>query len=141
MPIYEFVCQSCHNEFEKIQSFSDPSAPACPNCNSVDVERQMGLPAIHFKGSGWYINDSKKATKESANGTSKNGADKETKTDSKSEGEGATSGVKESAGASASSRQMAQANPAASPAKAARRQPIRRRFAAGAALPVAQSPA
>lgn len=103
MPIYEFVCQSCNNEFEKIQSFSDPSVPACPNCNSVNVERQMGRPAIHFKGSGWYINDSKKANKESANGLSSNGADKEKKTDGASDGEGAKSDVKESAGASASS--------------------------------------
>lgn len=103
MPIYEFVCQSCNNEFEKIQSFSDPSVPVCPNCSGADVERQMGRPAIHFKGSGWYINDSKKANKGSANGKSKNGADKEKKTTGKSDGEGAKSGAKETAGASSSS--------------------------------------
>jgi hypothetical protein len=42
----------------------------------------MGKPAIHFKGSGWYITDSKKSSdaKSGANGTSKesNGAGKET---------------------------------------------------------------
>ncbi len=103
MPIYEFVCQSCNSEFEKIQSFSDSSAPACPNCSSVNVERQMGRPAIHFKGSGWYINDSKKANKESANGLSTNGADKEKKTDGAPEGEGSKGVVKEGAGASAAS--------------------------------------
>jgi len=59
MPIYEFVCGECGYEFEKIQSFS-ASTPVCVSCGSDNVERQMGKPAIHFKGSGWYINDSKK---------------------------------------------------------------------------------
>ncbi len=102
MPIYEFVCQSCANEFERIQSFSDSSTPACPNCSSANVERQLGKPAIHFKGSGWYINDSKKAAKESANGQSKSGTDKSTP--SKTDGEGAGSAAKETAGASSSSK-------------------------------------
>lgn len=61
MPIYEFVCQSCENEFERIQSFSDNSVSVCIKCQSTQVVRRMGRPAIHFKGSGWYINDSKKS--------------------------------------------------------------------------------
>ncbi|HRJ40603.1 MAG: zinc ribbon domain-containing protein [Caldilineaceae bacterium] len=61
MPIYEFVCGECGHEFEKILSFSATTAPACVNCGTDNVARQMGRPAIHFKGSGWYINDSKKA--------------------------------------------------------------------------------
>ena len=68
MPIYEFECSSCGNQFELLRSFSETTAPNCPTCNSDHVERQMGRPAIHFKGSGWYINDSKKASKTSANG-------------------------------------------------------------------------
>ena len=75
MPIYEFVCQTCDNNFEKIQSFSDTAASSCPNCDSQDVARQMSRPAIHFKGSGWYITDSKKADKQSANGKSENGSE------------------------------------------------------------------
>ncbi|RLT38891.1 MAG: zinc ribbon domain-containing protein [Chloroflexi bacterium] len=59
MPIYEFVCGDCGYEFEKIQSFS-ASTPVCASCGADNVARQMGKPAIHFKGSGWYINDSKK---------------------------------------------------------------------------------
>jgi len=71
MPIYEFACQDCGHEFEKIQSFSDSSTPACPNCQGVHVQRRLSAPAIHFKGSGWYINDSKSAGKTGASG--KNG--------------------------------------------------------------------
>ncbi|MBX3013880.1 MAG: zinc ribbon domain-containing protein [Caldilineaceae bacterium] len=70
MPIYEFVCRNCHHEFEQILSFSATSMPNCPNCSSSEVERRVGRPAIHFKGSGWYITDSK-ASKDSANATTK----------------------------------------------------------------------
>ncbi len=66
MPIYEFACQDCGHEFEQIQSFSDSSTPACPNCQGRHVQRRLSPPAIHFKGSGWYITDSKNAGKSSA---------------------------------------------------------------------------
>ncbi len=76
MPIYEFVCESCGHEFEQILAFSATKMPSCPACQSEQVHRQMSRPAIHFKGSGWYINDSKVASKGSANGPDKekNGA-------------------------------------------------------------------
>jgi putative FmdB family regulatory protein len=66
MPIYEFGCADCGHEFEKIQSFSDTSTPACPRCQSVRVQRRLSPPAIHFKGSGWYVTDSKNGNKSSA---------------------------------------------------------------------------
>lgn len=74
MPIYEFSCLDCGNEFERIQSFSDSSLPTCPVCHSHRVQRRLSPPAIHFKGSGWYITDSKNAAKTGANG--KSAADK-----------------------------------------------------------------
>jgi putative FmdB family regulatory protein len=115
MPIYEFVCQGCGNEFERLQSFSDASTPLCPNCQSVQVRRRLSPPAIHFKGSGWYVTDSKNgakngkstagaATKESettgAPATEKDATKEPIKSEStKGEGaksEGAPSAVKES---------------------------------------------
>lgn len=68
MPIYEFVCGECGHEFEKILSFT-ASTPVCANCGADNVARQMGKPAIHFKGSGWYINDSKKGSEKKGNNT------------------------------------------------------------------------
>ncbi|RIK41828.1 MAG: hypothetical protein DCC55_10705 [Chloroflexi bacterium] len=116
MPIYEFVCQECGNEFEKLQSFSDTSTPLCPACQSVQVRRRLSPPAIHFKGSGWYITDSKNGAKNgraSTGGAAKEGeatsatasdgnkADsakgEPAKSDSTAKSEGATPPVKASA--------------------------------------------
>lgn len=72
MPIYEFVCRECGSEFEQLMSFSAHGHPPCPACASQHVSRKIGRPAIHFKGSGWYVTDSK-GSKQSANG----GGDKE----------------------------------------------------------------
>lgn len=74
MPIYEFLCRNCGDEFEQILPFS-AQTPHCPKCKSVQVERRVGRPAIHFKGSGWYITDSK-AGKDSANGSGNKATDK-----------------------------------------------------------------
>jgi putative FmdB family regulatory protein len=70
MPIYEYECMTCGATFEKRQSFSDTAVADCPNGHS-DTRRLISAPAIVFKGSGFYINDSKTASKQSANGTSK----------------------------------------------------------------------
>jgi putative FmdB family regulatory protein len=72
VPIYEFVCESCSNEFEQIRSFSESRMPTCPQCGSAHVGRRMSRPAIHFKGSGWYITDSKKSS-DNKGGDGKNG--------------------------------------------------------------------
>jgi putative FmdB family regulatory protein len=81
MPIYEFICQSCGNEFEHIQSFSDTSVPGCAKCGSAQVVRRMGRPAIHFKGSGWYITDSKKSANPAASPVSEGKAAGESKSE------------------------------------------------------------
>lgn len=85
MPIYEFECHSCGNQFELLRSFSETSAPNCPTCEGDHVERRLGRPAIHFKGSGWYINDSKKAAKSSANGSESAGTEGAKKSEASSD--------------------------------------------------------
>ncbi len=84
MPIYEFSCDSCGHEFEKIVSFSATDTPDCPACESDAVTRLLGKPAIHFKGSGWYITDSKKSNGKAStsNGETSDSSDKSTKTES-----------------------------------------------------------
>jgi len=99
MPIYEFVCESCGHEFEQILAFSATKMPNCPSCQSEEVRRQMSRPAIHFKGSGWYINDSKVASKVSANGVDK---EKDGSSEGSSSEASPSGGASESNGAAAS---------------------------------------
>lgn len=56
MPLYEYECTKCKRRFERIERFSGPHLKKCPQCGAP-VERQIALPAIQFKGSGWYVTD------------------------------------------------------------------------------------
>lgn len=44
MPIYEYKCQKCGNEFEALVRKSDE--PACPSCKSTELERQISKPVV-----------------------------------------------------------------------------------------------
>ena len=57
MPIYEYQCRKCKHRFERIQQFSDPPIKKCPQCRGGRVEKLLSSPAVHFKGSGWYVTD------------------------------------------------------------------------------------
>jgi len=60
MPLYEYHCNQCHVDFEVRRSFSDTGAPACPVCHdNAHVTRKFSAPAIVFKGSGFYVTDSR----------------------------------------------------------------------------------
>lgn len=107
MPLYELDCKDCGNQYERLVSFSATVLPACPACGSVDINRLLGKPAIHFKGSGWYITDSKKedekkkaaAQKANSNGTDKpTGSEPDSEPDSepKSESESESDNVSKS---------------------------------------------
>ncbi len=60
MPRYEYECDECGVRFERIQSFSAEPLTECPEC-SGHVHRRIGPVGIVFKGSGFYVNDSKKS--------------------------------------------------------------------------------
>src|SRR5262245_58452893 len=80
MPLYEYECESCGRRFERIQKFSDPPVETCPHCGAGPVKRLISSPAIHFKGSGWYINDyARKDTKETKDSKDAKEGAKETK--------------------------------------------------------------
>jgi putative FmdB family regulatory protein len=57
MPLYEYRCEACHHQFERIQRFSDDPVSVCPACGAGPVVKLISSPAIQFKGSGWYITD------------------------------------------------------------------------------------
>ena len=60
MPYYDYLCADCSHTFEAFQSMSDPSLKTCPECKADDLRRLIGGgTGIIFKGSGFYVNDSK----------------------------------------------------------------------------------
>jgi len=53
MPLYEYQCKSCNNNFELRQKFSDPPASSCPACGG-EVEKLISQSGFSLKGQGWY---------------------------------------------------------------------------------------
>ena len=83
MPIYEYKCDVCGHEFEKLLHFSERDVPLntpCPNrildsyqdpqCFDCDgkVHLKMSLGSFHLKGSGWYKDGYGKGKQESKKG-------------------------------------------------------------------------
>ncbi len=64
MPTYTYRCSNCGVSFDRIQKFTDKPLTRCPECKGK-VNRVPQASAVVFKGSGWYINDSKGASKSS----------------------------------------------------------------------------
>jgi putative FmdB family regulatory protein len=64
MPIYEYLCESCGHRFDVRQNFADDPLTECTECGAP-VRRVLHPAGVIFKGSGWYINDSRKSPSDS----------------------------------------------------------------------------
>ena len=53
MPIYEYRCKKCSNEFEIVQKITDEPATECPDCGGK-IERLVSATSFSLKGGGWY---------------------------------------------------------------------------------------
>ena len=58
MPIYEYKCNTCSFQFELRRNFGDDGSAPCPVC-SAEGRRIFSPVPIIFKGSGFYITDSR----------------------------------------------------------------------------------
>ncbi len=59
MPVYDYRCLEC-GDFEFTQSIKEDSLKECPTCGQKITRLISSNVGIIFKGSGFYINDSKK---------------------------------------------------------------------------------
>jgi putative FmdB family regulatory protein len=84
LPIYEYECTSCPSRFELKQGFHDNDPVCCPRCGAKARRRFSSVPII-FKGSGFYVTDSRSSQSStlSANSTE----DAKSTSDTKSDGE------------------------------------------------------
>jgi len=63
MPIYEYRCQSCGHELEKLQRLSDAVLSECPACGKAKLRRLISAAGFRLKGAGWYETDFKSGDK------------------------------------------------------------------------------
>lgn len=107
MPLYTYRCKECEHEFDIRQSFSEDALTDCPNCEQAALRKVINQVGVVFRGTGFYVNDSKSNNPAAPGGKSKpeNGA-----SDSK---ESASSSSSESDNGSSESK-------SAEPAKAAK---------------------
>lgn len=67
MPTYDYECTKCGNSFETFQSMSDAPLVKCPTCAKNGLKRLIGGGlGVIFKGSGFYVTDSRNGGKQSA---------------------------------------------------------------------------
>ena len=97
MPLYDYRCHQCGETFEVRQKFADAVLTIHESCGG-ELERLISLPAIQFKGTGWYVTDygrngkkpvaganGKSETKSESQGESKSESKTESKSESKAE--------------------------------------------------------
>ena len=62
MPTYEYVCKTCGDKFDIVQSFSDKPLKKHPGDCGGPVQKVFHASGIVFKGSGFYVTDSRGAS-------------------------------------------------------------------------------
>lgn len=62
MPTYEYTCQACGENFDIVQSFSDKPLKKHPGDCGGPVQKVFHASGIVFKGSGFYVTDSRGAS-------------------------------------------------------------------------------
>ena len=91
MPLYEYKCENgC--VFEVMQSFSSEPVAICDDCG-IPAKRQLSVPMVLYKGSGFYTTDYGRNGSASRSKTESNGesSDSGSKTKEKSKSKSSSS--------------------------------------------------
>jgi putative FmdB family regulatory protein len=64
LPLYEYACSTCGRPVEVTHGFRETYDQPCASCGGP-MTRVFNPAGIVFKGSGFYVNDSRPKTKES----------------------------------------------------------------------------
>jgi putative FmdB family regulatory protein len=65
MPLYDYRCTACGKVTEVRHGFDEHHAQTCPSCGGA-LQRVFNPAPIVFKGSGFYVNDSRKKSGDTA---------------------------------------------------------------------------
>ncbi len=89
MPIYEYKCENgC--VFEVMQSFSSEPVAICDDCGTP-AKRQLSIPMVLYKGSGFYTTDYGRNGSASKQKSSSNGESSESESKPKKKAESKSS--------------------------------------------------
>jgi putative FmdB family regulatory protein len=69
LPLYDYQCRTCSKTTEVRHGFREVFGGTCPACGSDEMSRVFNPAGIVFKGSGFYVNDSRPKSTESAPST------------------------------------------------------------------------
>jgi putative FmdB family regulatory protein len=84
VPLYDYQCRSCGKVAEVRHGFNETYEEACAECKG-EMRRVYSPTGIVFKGSGFYVTDSRKNSE--SGGSSKSGS---TKTEATGSGDGSS---------------------------------------------------
>lgn len=59
MPLYDYQCEKCEAVFEVERAFGASGSVKCRACGSTRTTKIFNAAGIVFKGSGFYVTDSK----------------------------------------------------------------------------------
>jgi putative FmdB family regulatory protein len=62
MPLYDYACTKCGRTFEVRRGFNEKHEDPCAACGAP-VRRVFNAAPVLFKGSGFYVTDSRRAVK------------------------------------------------------------------------------
>ncbi|MEM8861540.1 MAG: FmdB family zinc ribbon protein [Chloroflexota bacterium] len=91
MPLYAYRCKECEYELEIRQSFSDDPLVDCPKCSKPALRKVINQVGVVFKGSGFYVNDSKSSNPAAPGNGSKSDSSSSSSSESKSSDSGSSS--------------------------------------------------
>jgi putative FmdB family regulatory protein len=116
MPIYEYRCDACGHELEKLQRMSESPLTECPACGKPTLRRLISAAGFRLKGSGWYETDFKKDNKRNVVESAKDTGEKSSKRDDTSktaDSKPAEGGKKDSKPASESGKKSSESKASA----------------------------
>lgn len=76
MPIYEYRCEACGCDLEKLQRINDEPLVDCPECGKPELRRLVSAAGFRLKGGGWYETDFKKDGKKNLHDSGSNASAK-----------------------------------------------------------------
>jgi putative FmdB family regulatory protein len=90
LPTYEYRCDKCRKRYDLYESFSAPSEHECQKCGKGLAKRVLHAPRVVFKGSGWYVTDSRGSSSAVSDASDSESAPSKKSSESSSNGKGAT---------------------------------------------------